>query len=610
MNYKALSAIVILVSLIISSLAWEIINFPKMTNSSIRLFDNVDILNNPINDPLRFIVFIAIPLLSIVFLVQKKDKIFFKNFLQLAYFNDKSAINRNKENNSGINFFTYFIFFVIIVEFLFIDFSKFNHLVDFFHEGMWLSASQNLKLTGDYWTSSFIIRGLFADFYPFFLWEIFNKESIGITRLFQLIVFLLNKILILLIIRKIAIFSNLRGNIQILFFLSTIILSLSIQGYINPIFLVRSFLFLLFILIFLNFLQNCNLKFFYLIILGLFSSISFFWYIDIGVYINLLLILILFVFAIKLNLKNFLILLLSTLFGWIMFFLIIPNNEFNEFIKNTLTILGTLGWFHGLDFPHPFLELHGRALKSILLFLVSGYLLILLINSQSEKNKLFNQSMIFMYFASIIYFNYALGRSDGGHIRVGSGVIQIVFFVTVLFFIVNLTSNFLRTRKSLIKKLNIFLVIFFTSTTLFLDKKYENKSFNNLLNVRASIVKLVNYDDTKYLNENYSEFFQYYSELINKEECATVFTNEAAIFYFIKKQSCSKYYFMWSSSPVVIQQEIIKDFEYKSPKYIVYKSDIDNFSISDAVLTRVKNYIDYNYKFHEKIKYWEIYKRK
>ena len=51
------------------------------------------------------------------------------------------------------------------------------------------------------------------------------------------------------------------------------------------------------------------------------------------------------------------------------------------------------------------------------------------------------------------------------------------------------------------------------------------------------------FDNYYQLNENYSEFFQYYSELIKKEECATVFTNEAAIFYFIKKQSCSKYYF-------------------------------------------------------------------
>ena len=179
-----------------------------------------------------------------------------------------------------------------------------------------------------------------------------------------------------------------------------------------------------------------------------------------------------------------------------------------------------------------------------------------------------------------------------------------------MFFLINLLSNFLYTRKILIKKLNIFLAIFFTLTTLFLNKKYENKSFSNLFNVHASIVKLINYDDTKYLNVNYNEFFQYYNQLINQEECATVFTNEVAIYYFIKKQSCSRYYFMWSSSPIMIQQELIKDLKEKSPTYIVYKSDIDNFSISDTVLTRVKNYIDFNYKFHEKIKYWEIYKRK
>ena len=293
-----------------------------------------------------------------------------------------------------------------------------------------------------------------------------------------------------------------------------------------------------------------------------------------------------------------------------MFFLILPNNEFNEFIKNTSTILSTLGWFHGLDFPNPFFELHGRAIKSILFFLVSGYLLILLINNQSEKNKLFYQSMLFMYFASIIYFNYALGRSDGGHIRAGSGAIQIVFFAIGIFFFLNLISNFLHSRRSLINKFNIFLVIFFSTVTLFLEKKYENKSFNNLFNAHTSISKLINYDDSKYLDKNYSEFLKYYNELIYQEKCAAVFTNEVAIFYFIKKQSCSKYYFMWSSSPIMIQQELIKDLKEKSPTYIVYKSDIDNFSISDTVLTRVKNYIDFNYKFHEKIKYWEIYKRK
>ena len=46
---------------------------------------------------------------------------------------------------------------------------------------MWLSASENLKHTGELWNSSFVVRGLFGDFYPYFLWEIFGKETIGIT---------------------------------------------------------------------------------------------------------------------------------------------------------------------------------------------------------------------------------------------------------------------------------------------------------------------------------------------------------------------------------------------------------------------------------------------
>ena len=115
MKYKLLSVLVILVSLIFSSIVWEIINLPKMTTTSNSLFDDLEILNNPINDPLRFIFFITIPLLSIVFLIQKKDKTFYKNISELIYFNNEPNVKINKDNNFQLNFFTYFIFFVLIV---------------------------------------------------------------------------------------------------------------------------------------------------------------------------------------------------------------------------------------------------------------------------------------------------------------------------------------------------------------------------------------------------------------------------------------------------------------------------------------------------------------
>ena len=83
---------------------------------------------------------------------------------------------------------------------------------------MWLSASQNLKLTNEFWNSSFIVRGLFGDFYPYLLWEILNKETIGITRFFQLLIYFFNKIILVLIIRKLSIFTNFKKNNKILFF--------------------------------------------------------------------------------------------------------------------------------------------------------------------------------------------------------------------------------------------------------------------------------------------------------------------------------------------------------------------------------------------------------
>ena len=145
-----------------------------------------------------------------------------------------------------------------MIEFFCLDFKNFNYLIDVFHEGMWLSASQNLNIKGDYWLSSYVVRGFFADFYPYFLWNIVGNETIGVTRFFQLFVLLLNKVFILLILRKICLFTIFPKEKLKLFFISLSILILSLQGYISPIFSFRSFLLLLFILVFLNFLQRYN----------------------------------------------------------------------------------------------------------------------------------------------------------------------------------------------------------------------------------------------------------------------------------------------------------------------------------------------------------------
>ena len=610
MKFKVISLTVIIFSLCISTILWEIIDFSASNKVSKELFDNTNILKNPLNDPIKFLSFLLIPFICIICLTRYQNRFIFENFYQLIFFNKNlnSSYNLEKKKNE-LNFYTFLVFLTLFFEFLFLDFSKFNQNLDFFHEGMWLSASQNLKLTNEFWNSSFIVRGLFGDFYPYLLWEILNKETIGITRFFQLLIYFFNKIILVLIIRKLSIFTNFKKNNKILFFLLLTISCLSLQGYINPVFLVRSFLFLLFIYICLNFFQNYNKSFFELIIIGLFSSLSFFWYVDIGVYINFLIFLIIVMFMIKFEFRKFLITFISIFSGWFFFFMIFPDYELSQFYINTKVILNTLGWFHSLDFPNPILTLDGRALKSILFFLISGFLIIRLVNSISKENNLFIISATLLFCASLIYFNYALSRSDGGHIRVGSGLIQVTFFTLVLYFLINIFENFFMFKKKIINHFKKILLVSFIIITLFVNKQFENKSFLNLVKVNSSISTLINYKDEIFIDDNHREFINYYDNLTKKDNCVAIFTNEVAMYYFLKKTSCSKHYFMWATVPKKLQLEFMNDLQKKKPTFIIYKSDIDLFFNSDKVLTRTKQYIDENFKFYDKKFNWEIYKR-
>jgi hypothetical protein len=606
-NFKVL--IIFLGSTLFGLFLWELIEFPLNEDKLNKSFDYIENFYNPLNDPVKFIILLTIPFIFLAIFYQKNDGTFLKNLHSIIFFNKKmnSFINLNSKD---LNFYFIIIVTILLIEFFCLDFKNFNYLIDVFHEGMWLSASQNLNIKGDYWLSSYVVRGFFADFYPYFLWNIFGNETIGVTRFFQLFVLLLNKVLILLILRKICLFTNFSKDKLKLFFVSLSILILSLQGYISPIFSFRSFLLLLFILVFLNFLQKYNRNIVLIFFLGLFSSLSSFWFIDIALYINVILILLIFYFFIKLEFKNLCILVVSIFSGWILFYLIFPNDEFSEFIINSLTVFSTLSWFHGIEFPTPFLSLDARSSKSILLFLFTGFFLIRLINYKKDSGSLFVLANILLFIASLLYFNYGLNRSDGGHIRNATSFIFIPFITLITFYLINKLENILNKKDYLMKYLSIFVIFLFFGSTLFIDKKFENKNVLNIFNSKSSIKKLINYDDNEYIDEDYNKLINYYQKLTTNDSCTTIFTNEVVLFYLLDKPSCSKYYFMWSSFHKNIQNNIIIDLKKEQPSFVIYKSEKDIFYNSDKVLKTLDKYFMDNYAFHEKFKYWEIYKKK
>ncbi len=564
---------------------------------------------NPVNDPIKFILFLFIPFITIFLYFLKSNKFFIDNFSKVINFNILLDDTKELKKNYELNFFTFIIILVLILEFLSLNFLKFQNNLDFFHEGMWLSASNNLKLSGELWLSSYIVRGLFADFFPFYLWEYFGKETIGIVRFFELFIFFLNKILILFIARKLSLFTRFSKNNLILFFLILSFALISLQGYVNPIFLIRSFLYLIFIIIFLNFIDNYN-NIFYILILGLFSSISFFWYVDIAIYINVILLILLIYFIIKFEFKKSIYLLLAMTTSWLFIILSLPKNEVYQFIDNLNLILSTLGWIHNLNYPSPFISLDARSGKSSILFLITGYLMINSINDLKKNNIIFIFSIIFLFIASLLYFNYGLGRSDGGHIRVATSLLFIPFFSISLFYIFKLFQDYNMEKLFIFKYLNIFVLVLFSVSTIFINKKYEDKQISNIFNFKPSIQKMINYNNEKYINNDYKKFINYYQNLIKYDDCAMIFTNETALYYLLNKKSCSKYYFMWIASPKIIQKKLIVDLKVKNPSYILYSSESDLFYESDKKLKKVNKFILSNYIFYEKFDKWIIYKKK
>ena len=163
--------------------------------------------------------------------------------------------------------------------------------------------------------SSYVGRGFFGNFHPYFIWKIFGSETLGSVRFFHIFAIFLNKILLLMIAKKLVEIADVKEHIKIIFFTLLSISFLFFTSYVEPIFILRSFLLLLFLLILLNFFTSYGSKII-IFILGLFSSIGMFWFIDIGFYINIILLIFAIFLLLRLEGKNLLLLIFSFVVGW------------------------------------------------------------------------------------------------------------------------------------------------------------------------------------------------------------------------------------------------------------------------------------------------------
>ena len=567
---------------------WKIINIPYHSNGIIGLYS----LNNysSLNDPIKYLTFIMLPIFTFLLCKIYIEK---KNFIHSLFFfrqNDQLKIDKDANLNTAL----YIILLLLFIQFFSLDFSY--HKIDMFHAGQKLNAAYKSFFDNSLWSGSYITGGVFNELLNTkFIWKIFNQQSIGLMRFFETFLILLTKILILILVLQISKTINLDKYLRLFFFVLLAYFFLNFIDYdINSADLIESreipnLFFLIFSLIYIR-SNNDKFKISF-IVLGFFSVFSFFWSVDRAIIYNLLLISLIIYFIINYKFYSSFYVLFFSFASWLISFFILQD-EFLFFISNTLNVISEINDIHGVIHPLPFSNETNatRATKTLLAILFS---LLISINLIFKKNSFEDHHIkIFLILLSLLGFFsyvYALGRSDGGHIRQAFGYPSIFFILFSLFFLIKfINNNYIYKFKNYLKFLPTF--IFF----LILISNF-NFNFENIRNYKNNFISYVDANDIKFLENDDIKFVEQASFLLQSEKCIDLYTYDSPILYLIKKPSCSRFNFLWSLGSEKNQKKLINDL--KNTNVIITNGKTDGwgqipFNIKYPLLDR---YISLNY---------------
>ena len=599
---KSLPWLFLILGIIFSTMVWNFISVPY-DNSNLIVGEYSQKKINPLNDTLRGLFFIFFPLLLYLIIFIKNNK---------ANISTKLFQHKDIIKIKNIDYICAIFIIFSILEFLSIDYRNLLAELDTHHEGTFLSAQLNFLAKSKIWTGTFFDYGFLGNSIGIFFHYIFDEYSIGIQRFFYKFLILINKILIILICRKIVNSIYALNFKEVLFFLLSLS-SLTLTSFYDHVipFHPRIFLYLIFTLLIFHISLSKKNNILISSIIGFFSLISILFYWDIGTYINVLLIFFLiYIFFIK-RYDVFWNIFFSIILSWLIFYLFISNNEFKEFINQYLIIINISDYLLGMEFPQPFTDNSTRHTKALLLIILSGAFLINFIFNKIKFENLESKFLlIFLFISSIIFFKSGLMRSDTPHIKYTSGIYTLLIFFFISYHLVYL-----------INKLNFFKKI----TFIFNEKKYlytftilisylfffQNNYFGflNILDSSKNFQMITKIDDRKFLNDEYFKFIQEYKELIKDENCVQQFTDDNAIPYLVDKPTCTKYFVNAHIIENWTEKNFIDELKDSEPNYIVYSSKINWFKTRNNAPNADRFILD-NYFLYKDLSPWIIYKKR
>ena len=555
------------------------------------------------NDIFRYFLFIGLPVFVYLALKYFFNKSFFS---KIKIFLTKKDFS-NSKMDSSLLFLLFIVIILLLLDFLSLNFP--DHKIDSLHDGQRLSSAYKSYLDGSLWSGSYVTVGIFYETSASkFIWQLFDHISIGLARFADIFFIFILKFSLIFLSFLLTKFVYLDKFYKKVFFLfnSFIFLSLVDYNYVDGITTFRDLpviiLFILFICLF--FKKNQTLVLF---LISLLSILSMLWGIDRGLICNLLIIVIfLHLFLIGEH-KKILTLLFFTSFVWIIFYFIF-GNEFYYFIDNTVSIYKEMSYVNGLIHPTPFSDEPNatRATKTIISIILCLLISLNLIFKSNNKFSISFKNIIF--FLAIISFGsylYALGRSDGPHIKYSSGyplIFLSIYFSYLIIFKISKTA--FKANKLFKNSVISFILILLIVYPIELSSK-------NIFSYKDRLNFYINLSDNHFLNEDEFIFIKTVKPLIKDYNCIQLFSNDAAFNYLLRKKSCTKFYFVWSVTSLDKQKKFISELDKTKTKIIIANGPNNNWDMRlEDKLFLVDDFIQKNFYKHQSIKHWDIFLNK
>ena len=548
--------------------------------------------HNSFNDTLRYIIFISIPVIFffIIFLTTKNDKNF--NNLTLKIFlldTNFYKINYEKKN---------LILFILISIILFLLSDWTIYPVQIFEDGMPLSGSTIFELKQKPWTDVYINTGFFYDMFNAKIsWILTGFKTIGSFKFYIKFLNLISFILLIYFLYEIS--KQITDEIiKNQFFVFS---SISLFLILKDVDIWRDIPLIIFLI---SILRYINSKCLYSILIICFLSIfTFFWSLDRGFF--LFFTLIPFLVLITLNNKKEFLKFITTIFLFaIILIFFVGLDIFSSFIEHTKEIFTQHEMINGLIHPTPFSNDpdSARATKSLILIIFNFVISLLIIFS--KKNLFFNNTkFIFLFFSitNFLLYKSALSRSDGGHIKMAT-YFSIILFVIFLFFFVLHYLN----KQTIFKKNINKLKFLYTFLFLIISFNYIN-SFENIFKFPKKIKHYIVADNTFFSDESYTKSINDLKIYFDNSECIQAFSYDQAIYYLLKKKSCSKFFNVWVIGSKKNQEIYINEIKTNKQKYIL-KGGVTNFQPLEERYPYIENFIQKEYFLHKEIGLWKILK--